>query len=541
MKGAEGEWPSLDSLARSAPYIVPEQNDLSIVQQRVAAKVDELQDQIRSLREDPAYFADLASEWSEHLGERLPDAKGKPHTGINDGSSGQREFWDQVVHGVIYKTHEHVYHWRELNVQLQEIIVYQAAPYHSPQDKRNYHKTVLKMKILMEKEMFRNLQGTLNIFVTCSPGSRHLFHRQVEPHTYAGWGIVPRLECSRAMYRDDLMWFFVQLILPEACEILGWELLAFEFESLLRDKAHRPRISKLLAEYFSLFGLLGLLRQQLRICFPRVFNDSGDIAEWDMDMSLHGWYSRFREPMRELNSVAVKESRKFLDLHGEGDPTSGKFSYPVNKRRTKESTGAMQRAERNLDNFWAIYDTHVDGVCIPETKWVFRDLLPQNKELMRTPDWVEPEKTSCIANQHDAAKRDLPPTPFVHSQETAPHPKSSVLLPLRSKPKTRGAASTPPGPSDGGGGNINVDEDGGLPVQDTAQPQFAVKARAYKVFSTLFYTPTPHSQPGDARELDRLFARHECHRVPAGETPWVCVKFQPPAERRQVVAAAHQL
>lgn len=49
-------------------------------------------------------------------------------------------------------------------------------------------------------------------------------------------------------------------------------------------------------------------------------------------------------------------------------------------------------------------------------------------------------------------------------------------------------------------------EDAELTVEDpTSQqqpPRFAVKARAYKVFSTLFYTPTPHTQPCDVNWTD---------------------------------------
>lgn len=310
------------------------------------------------------------------MGERLPDGKGKgkPQAGIKDGLSSQRQFWDQIVHGVIHKTHEYLYHWRELNIQLLEVIAYQAAPDHSHQGKRKYHQMVLKMKMVMEKDIFPNLQGVLNIFTTCSPGSRHLFQREDDPRTYAGWGIVPRPGRSHALYRDDLMWFFMHLVIPEYCKTLGWELLAFEFESLLRDKAQRQRISKLLTEFFSLFGLLGFLGQQLRMCFPRVFDESGDIADWDMHMSVHGWYARFSQPISELNEVNIKEHWKYLDLHGEGDPTSGNFFYPANKRRTKESVEAMQRAERNLDDVWAMYDVHVDRVCTSGTKRMLRDL-----------------------------------------------------------------------------------------------------------------------------------------------------------------------
>lgn len=91
----------------------------------------------------------------------------------------------------------------------------------------------------------------------------------------------------------------------------------------------------------------------------------------------------------------------------------------------------------------------------------------------------------------------------MHSHENAPQPKLSSVLPLRSKVKTRGATSNPSGLSDRGNANT-TEEDGSLSAEDTAQPRFVVKARAYKVFSTLFYTPTPHGQPGDVNWTDFL-------------------------------------
>lgn len=54
LKAREGEWHPLDSSARLAPYIVPEQNHLSFVKKRITALVDKLQDGLWSLRENPA-------------------------------------------------------------------------------------------------------------------------------------------------------------------------------------------------------------------------------------------------------------------------------------------------------------------------------------------------------------------------------------------------------------------------------------------------------------------------------------------------------
>ena len=102
--------------------------------------------------------------------------------------------------------------------------------------------------------------------------------------------------------------------------------------------------------------------------------------------------------MRKLARIGIPASPsipafpEFLDLKGMADPTSGKFAYPFNKTRTKATVQAMQKAESNLDDFWALYDGHFDKVLSRETRNVLRKLLPANRTLVRTPDWVEPSK-----------------------------------------------------------------------------------------------------------------------------------------------------
>ena len=68
------EWPSIAAAIAETPYQVPLQFDLARVRLLVNAKRLESEDHIWSMREDPGYFQDYISEWSEHRPERSIDA-----------------------------------------------------------------------------------------------------------------------------------------------------------------------------------------------------------------------------------------------------------------------------------------------------------------------------------------------------------------------------------------------------------------------------------------------------------------------------------
>ncbi|KAI1764647.1 hypothetical protein GGR53DRAFT_466201 [Hypoxylon sp. FL1150] len=511
LKGpTEGEWLSLDSLARSAPYSVPEDmrtaEGLKRVKSLVSAHVGQVQERLWALREDPAFFADLVGEFSEHQGERLP---GRPRIDIYDRLSGQRKYWDQTAHLMVNKCYEEAIYWSELDRQLDRIIQYlgqEGAP--SKQQRADCHDAVGKIRAIMETGFLPKLRGMINIYMTCCPALRNYFRREEEPESPAGWGIGPRPGAN--LKNDRLVWFFIQFQLEEFCDAIGWETLAFEFEQLLRDKAERPRISALMAWQFTNLGLLGLLQNQIRMCFPRLLERTviREREHWTepLGSSLRPWLESVEHPMEKLAQIGIPASPRipafpiYLDLKGMADPTSGKFAYPFNKSRTKATVQAMQEAERNLDDFWALYDGHFDKVLSVETRDVLRKLLPANRTLVRTPDWVEPLK------EEEAAGDSVLADAISHlgvigfqSDDGTSHSGSFQRANIgKAKTKTRGASKPELHEPE-------AEEENGE-ISNT--PVFEVKARVYKVFRNIFYMPTPGSQPGEVNWMDLLHAMH---------------------------------
>lgn len=93
---SEGEWPSVAAAVSEAPYRVPIQFDISRLQSLIHAKRAEAEDHIWSLREDPGYFQEYVSNWSDHLIENLLDIKGNRHPDL-----GKPPFWEQALSRVV--------------------------------------------------------------------------------------------------------------------------------------------------------------------------------------------------------------------------------------------------------------------------------------------------------------------------------------------------------------------------------------------------------------------------------------------------------
>ena len=80
---SETSYSQLATIAAEAPYRVPAGLDTGRVLHLIEAKRTSAEDHIWDLREDPAYFAMVLSDYAEHHPERLPDINGKTIPGSN--------------------------------------------------------------------------------------------------------------------------------------------------------------------------------------------------------------------------------------------------------------------------------------------------------------------------------------------------------------------------------------------------------------------------------------------------------------------------
>ncbi|KAI0873013.1 hypothetical protein GGS24DRAFT_502200 [Hypoxylon argillaceum] len=518
-----GEWLSAASAARTAPYEVPHNVDLNRLKSFTATRVAEAQDHLWSLREDPSYFSDCIGDWGEHSSEMVLDDRRKIHSDVSAvlGSP----FWDRVVDSAVHAAYEDMFHWRLFDEQLAQIIKLRTPAGSQPpsiEQANKCYEAIRKLKLVIESRYIPTLVQKFNVFFPASPPIRALFQRLPDPDGYLGFSIYPRRDLNM---KDDLIWIWTTFIDRDALEVYGLEVLALEAERLLRDKAQKARITAMIAQTLSDIGLIGALHNQLRINLERVFNQ-GKYQAWNDEKTYDDWASRVVRPVWELGMASAPGSNRSFRLGELGNPTSRRFFYPLNKPRTKGNTRALQEAERHLDAFWKKFDELVDQQLTKEARDGLRGMLPTGRQFLRTQDWVAPEPRPKQQLQETIQEISNLSIGSGRDQE---QPAYEPMVP-KTKVKTTGTPNPATPPSLASADSQNNEAPKPLVIP-------AVKQRAYKVFSILFYEPNASNQPGEIAWTDFLHAMNAIGFVPEKlyGSVW---QFTPLAGSQEVVERA---
>lgn len=327
----------------------------------------------------------------------------------------------------------------------------------------------------------------------CSPPMRWLYQRTKSP---AGEDVclVSRWGTRTDFTEDHKSLLFI-------LEILSLDEEAWTRQSTLVDELERllkstPDVDRLISAHvyksISYLSVLSQCAKQIELYQP-----------WARHYFYQKMFSRrsehdySKEHEAELKSaremVNVIRGRQIpLNRFGRtANPSGGKFRYPYEKRRNKDTINALRQAEANLDVVWAELDRLTEA-----NKTQYKDLALYSllsRTLRRTPEWVEPEQTKK-KGQPSGADKDLvflnrPLSNLFLGESEQETPKTAPSGKKKSKAKTKGEPAkaqnidTPP---------VQVPE----PENVDKQPTFTVDARALKVFRTLFFNPEVTSSPG---------------------------------------------
>lgn len=369
----------------------------------------------------------------------------------------------------------------------------------------DYLKALLKFRHYLQQAAKGPL-GQLKSVVVASPPMRGLFVRQPPlDSTNSVISVMSRPGVKLSNLDGQVLWLLRTLWEDgQSLFLAGLTNVVDELERLLNSE---PEVKNLIDAYVaSIIGDLSIISQclrQLELYQP-----------W-----ANGFESQLVDHEDGLKESYAAESTKWAallrgfrdrDLVGSqilalGEPTGGRFEYPVGKRRTQQNVEKMRQAEANLDAFWANVDhmTQKKGGNIEGT--AVKRLLSLGREIQRTPEWIEPPKAEPSTADHKTTTHedvdDMLVRPF-SALYFGKSESSGAVLPLPSrkdKVKTRGMASTKE--------SQEVDVGAGA-EQNTAdlQPTFQVDARAFRVFRTLFFNPRVTSTPGEVPWADFLHA-----------------------------------
>ncbi|KAI4181379.1 MAG: hypothetical protein LQ346_006798 [Caloplaca aetnensis] len=472
-----GEWPSLTQEVEEAPFRVPDPLDIGRLRTFVVARRNEAEDHIWFLREDPSYFQDVVMEWSEHRQEKLLTANGKAHPALR-----QDLFWERVLCNVVVDAYCNLVAWDTITKEIDHLV-----------DLRTRYRTRANQELRTEfAEALAHFEHLIDqttqapisnwkVGLPASPPLRQYWVREPQDPNTTIIGVQSKKD-SRSK-GDHLLWLLEIFLKDEQLFLCGIENVCDELEREVRSsQASRGRISPYIANLISEFSLLAELKRQIGLTTPgpritELIDPEEKRAVFDKKMKL------FSQVFKALDSLGK-------GLAEVGSPLE-KFNYPSNKRKTSATTQKMQQAEKNLDIFWSHVDDHCKSTAGKPVHQMLSKILKE-RQVQRTPDWLEVDTGRL-------RKKEPTELEITSSQLAALELKSrtkstvitSSLAQERQKLKTRGvpqiaasaATEDPNGP-------------GTVEEKDTT-PIYNVSKRGFKVFTTLFYTPTEGDPPGE--------------------------------------------
>ncbi|KAI0141523.1 hypothetical protein BJ166DRAFT_604128 [Pestalotiopsis sp. NC0098] len=471
---------NLGDLAMQAPYRPPAKIDLAKIESLLAAKVTRLEDHIWALREDPSYFSDLVFEKGDHRSEQIKDIRGHTHPALEP--SEQELYRFRVTSNVVFTSLFQMQMYAELNRQAQQLVIlarkYESQIVLTKELPGEYHTALLKFRFYLLRTVERTLQA-LDTISRASPPLRQFFAR--EPPEYDAPDMMTIMPSSTK--RDNTTRYVLWLLNilggdGEDLRICGLTTVTDELERLLRsDPKALGLISSLTAK---IIGELSILKREQAIA---------------KDFSQH-------------NRVVEDTARAFdngnkpgapLGAWNLGNPSDGRFQYPLDKRRNKANTERLRTSEANLDAFWNAVDRMMAQKVPSLTRSTYKRFSTQPRRLERTPEWVEPVAKVNKKSTENAASQLVPQFHRLsHGPESSKSTRDQVLATSIGKPKVK-RRGTPR--------VAEAEEADNQEVADEAtRPTFKVDHRALRVFKILFFDSDATTTAGEVAWRDFLHA-----------------------------------
>lgn len=491
-------------MAAEAPYRVPAQLDLSLVESLLAAKASAAEDHLWALREDPDYFSRTLHEAKDHRQETLKDLNGNTHPLLSRDRS--QFLWAHIIGSVVSKAYLDLELFTELSSQARKLVLLQRQYAEDISPARDlpeeYLEGLLRFRFYLTHGVAEPLSN-LKYAVVASNPLRRYFARLPSPDAHSrNISIVFKSGFKVGKVEERLIWLLGVLSEDDPFLIsAGMSLIVDELERLLQSD---PKVRDLFSSYVTtVIGDISIISQclhQLDIYYPWARGFEGELVNRE---------DRFREDYRERTTpwaqilAGLHDTTSLEQAANLGEPSAGKFTYPVEKRRSKESVEALRSAESHLHAFWAA----VDQIMIAKTDKLkdtaVANLLSQ-RILQRTPDWVELIKPSTAETTETTDNQGKGKADAYFSYHATSGVSSEIpAKPLdvtkpKTKVKTRGIPQTPTGA---------IEAEILTPPNPTNyQPTFFVDARALKVFHTILFNPTVTSSPGEVPWNDFLHA-----------------------------------
>ncbi|KAI0380602.1 hypothetical protein F5Y04DRAFT_95178 [Hypomontagnella monticulosa] len=488
---------TLSIMAREAPYRPPARLDLQRIESLLSARTLRAEDHIWSLREDPSYFAETILNMKDHL----PD--------IHSTTKPQRDdlAWARVISSVLIESFFQLESFAELRNQAAHLceLSRNCSPELSPEKDlpEEYLAALLKFRHYLH-QVTKGVLNQLRLSAAASPPLRAFFVQNV-PRSLGSSAakVIPNSAMKRDKAAVQLIWL-LQTLWEDDNNLFLCRMTTVidELERLLRAETKAlelvsPYIAMLIGE----LSITGECLRQLEIFQPWANGFEQALVDREKDIKRE-----FKEHTSTWSQVHdAFQERNILAIWQLGDPSGGRFQYPVGKRQNKANMETLRRSEANLDAFWNAVDDMLHRKGGIKKGTAYEQVLSQPRYLQRTPEWVEPAakkeaKSNCPL---EGGSYEYVPSSSRLFQGTgtipSTRPKALASAAGKIKVKRRGAVE----PESTSENDLTLLSPGGLA---DAQLTFEVDARALKVFRTVFFDPAANTCAGEVAWRDFLHA-----------------------------------
>ena len=472
--------PPLATIASEAPYKLQSEFDLRHLRSIVQAKLSAAEDHLWALREDPYYFSTAFWEEANHCYQLtgngiMLDDDNWAHCFMNDSNKEHHAggFTREVVCHAL-RTAEI---WRDLNQQLSTVLRLREESGNTRITRTNigrkFASEVMKLEHDLEMYLSEPIMRLERSFFSSPPVRRLL------PEACLDYEMVVRgesfdLDIIKDPPTKELFWIVTSLRNESQRKLAGFGLLVDELGQLLESSATaRDCISPLVAREISDLSVLAQCTTFVEKYYPQAVHSKGERSSFcsEFEKRMIGWCDIYEEPNWRHAPIALL-----------GDPSDGKFSYPVDQPGNREALEAAWKAEKQLDILWKEIDRKLrQGKAMP----LSLRMLVADRVLQRTP---KPRFVSSQQEEQDLLK-PLSEIDFEREQRTERTLAREKATSPKTKTKTKGT-----------GRPVEIEPaHENLPVRQAqiSSESFAVDKRALKAFRTLFYIPGSVGQPGE--------------------------------------------
>lgn len=491
-------------MAAEAPYRVPVKPDFTQISSMLGAKASEAKDHFINLREDPTYFASALKTLGDY---RVP----RPSPNTKDGTISTDYLGKISLHRQLDCIISQAFHnfegYTDLYRQVQVLEALQAKceaafiPSQELSDELLAQVLIFQVIVWEHAKLRRRALGWA---LQTAPESRRYFSHILQTYDcHPGKGSEKKFPVH-----GHLLCLLQHIIFydPAYPSLIDYDnnyfpLFMDQIETLRDNEPEAWEITDSLAGgIIDELSILAQCVEQIELCIRLIPNfDNAVLGR--QDQFMHD-YAKEKQHIYSIAKVRCGIYRQVMHL---ADCANKRFFYPCDRRRTRENVEAMQKAERNLDEFWASTDkAFFDRIQGFTGSFIGQQIRDVQKTLQRTPDWVEEPRliTTEQARRRNNSQGELEVYTLpsdLHSNQSQDGKKLRTTShnPIRSKIKKKGEPH-----------NVIEQPNMNAVKEPTLKPPspIPVDKRALKVFQVLFYNPEATSSVGEVLWKDFIHA-----------------------------------